>query len=472
MRTLTKMLILVVLISGSSGLSILATLGLETNTTELNQIKGFSSNILLSTLDTKYPEHVEPTLTIGHSDEIFVGWKEALQPTSAGVDVSFTKSGDQGKTWSEPVSMPNNVRNGASKSDPWLYAYGDQIYYSYLEYSNTTDPNQFSQITMARSNDGITWQTSKASNNKQFADKETFIISPEGEIFLFYDDINIQSGLGVVSMSKSTDGGKTFPYEVQVSDVSNDDILSPYSALSSNNSLFVAWLKVTDSININGDVFYDSSSNKGVSFHIDKDLNQESEYGAYGNENLPWKFTMPVIKFDSHDRLYILWNELQTTWKLYLRYSDDFGGSWSSKIPININPNTHQWQGDMDIDGNDTLHIAWLEEENGQYRPYYRSFSFTGDNRFTMQESAIIPIADKFTPVSFIRPGDYLTIRADSNNIPHVVWTDGRSRNLDIYYSNGLQDSLSPTNTPGYSYVVLVIALFIGLKKKRDKKII
>ena len=50
-----------------------------------------------------------------------------------------------------------------------------------------------------------------------------------------------------------------------------------------------------------------------------------------------------------------------------------------------------------------------------------------------------ISIADTNTSSEFTRPGDYFTIRLDSEDIPHVVWTDGRNDEMDIYYAHGLR---------------------------------
>ncbi|HEV8594916.1 MAG TPA: hypothetical protein VGR51_05235, partial [Thermoplasmata archaeon] len=55
------------------------------------------------------------------------------------------------------------------------------------------------------------------------------------------------------------------------------------------------------------------------------------------------------------------------------------------------------------------------------------------------------------TPVSYIRPGDYLAIEAAPNGTVAVVWTDGRGADLDIYFASlpGDASTVLDTVPPG-----------------------
>ena len=443
----------------------------QSNNNELNSYKSFSKNILLSTSDSKYPQHVEPTLAIGQNNQLYVGWKNANYPNSGGLAVSFTTSNDNGSTWSNPIFMPSNISNTLFQSDPWLNVHDNEIYYSYLDYSNFSSLNQISQVTMAKSIDnGSTWTTSKASDNNYFADKETFIVSPNGTIYLTYDNINVQTGLGSVKLSRSINNAVTFNDISRVNSLAFENILAPYPALSSNGTLFVAWLKLNSNTNDNGDVYYAYSTDGGIKFSPEKDLNPETNFGASIVYNYaPGISTMPVIKFDSKDRLYILWTEHDKVWQVYLRYSDDFGIHWSKKIPVNAYTDKNQWEPDMAIDSKDNLHVVWYEETYNRYRPYYREISFTGENRSTIIQSSVIPVASSFTSSDFTRPGDYCTIRVDSFDLPHVVWTDGRHGQFDIYYAHASSD-YPASSIPGFNLPLLVlpIAFYILLRKRKN----
>ena len=105
-------------------------------------------------------------------------------------------------------------------------------------------------------------------------------------------------------------------------------------------------LKFNNSNNNLGDVYYALSSNYGNSFTKEQDLNPESEFGAFAsNDGHPTKSTMPVVKFDSQDRVYIAWAELHDQWGVYFKFSDDLGNHWSQKLSINDqDDNTNQPQ--------------------------------------------------------------------------------------------------------------------------------
>jgi len=98
-------------------------------------IIGFSENKLLSLNDDLYTHHVEPTIAVSANGTVFAGWKDADTHNGAGIRVSFSKSNDNGITWSDPFNMPNFIPN-TGQSDPWLIWYEETktLYYAYLEY--------------------------------------------------------------------------------------------------------------------------------------------------------------------------------------------------------------------------------------------------------------------------------------------------------------------------------------------------
>ncbi len=163
----------------------------------------------------------------------------------------------------------------------------------------------------------------------------------------------------------------------------------------------------------------------------------------------PAKVTLPVIRFDSHNRLYCLWADTfdiaTGSFDVYLRYSEDYGFTWSNRILVNDQTAGDQWMPDMDIDSEDNLHIVYYSELFGIYKPYYRKISISGESRDLVSFSSVAALTDTSTLSNFTRPGDYFTIRLDSIGTPHIVWTDGRDNEMDIYYAH--QVDYEPTTT-------------------------
>jgi len=108
----------------------------------------------------------------------------------------------------------------------------------------------------------------------------------------------------------------------------------------------------------------------------------------------------------------------------------------------------------MAIDTYGRLHIVYYDEQEGYYRPYYRTLTFTGDEHDNPIFGTPIPVADSLTSNSFTRPGEYMGIQLDSNAVPHIAWSDGRNNEKDIYYAHGIFE----TSIPLVPIVLLVCA--------------
>lgn len=439
----------------------------------ISLINDFSGNILLSIQDSDYNHHVEPTLAISDNDTIFAGWKNAYGHNTAGVRVSFSKSSDNGNSWTEPFDMPMYEGIFTGQSDPWLVWHASGLYYAYLEYS--IENEELSQITVAKSSDyGTSWDFQvQATSGIGFADKETMTISDSGIIYIAYDDI---TNYTTVRVSRSIDNGISFNEEGVIVDAITHpvDHLAPYIITDSNNDVYVAWIWFPSN-GIWGDVYLTKSIDQGESFSSPIDVNDASENCSFEvtPDQRPSRVSLPVIRFDQNDRLYVLWAEKYEpngTWDVYLRYSDNHGVSWSKRYQVNPNLSGNQWQPDMDIDSQNRLHIVWYDEQEGFFRPYYRILTFS--NSSNDQTDVIwgdpIAIADEDTSNVFSRPGDYFTIRVDSKNTPHVVWTDGRTDNeLDIYYARGIVKNSSRTiNVSNLWIIIPVVTIIFSLRTK------
>jgi hypothetical protein len=446
----------------------MAPLGTATENTP--EVSGFSSNVLLSTDDSIYPHHVEVSMAISENGTLFAGWKDSDTHNGPGIRVSVTKSTDGGTTWTNPYNMPMFTSGITGQSDPWLVWHDETIYYAYLEYS-ITGPS-LSQITVARSdNYGASWIPVTASYGTYFADKETMVVSDNGTIYVVYDDTDDATLIGntTIRLTRSTDGGVTFQEICNITEQTPWKGL-PYIALSDENHLYVAWLYL-EPVTLNwGNIELARSLDGGNSFQESHFINSDGNYST----SAPGKITLPVLRFDQYDRLYALWadgfDEGENSFDVYLRYSDDFGVTWSNRLRVNPTVEGNQWNPEMTIDDNGRLHIVYYDEQGGYYRPYYRTVSFVGDEHDTPVFSDPVPVADSLTSSAFTRPGEYMTIKLDSEGIPHIVWSDGRNNEMDIYYAHGVYETIFPMELvvilTGTTIIILACIVVLYLRKR------
>ena len=188
------------------------------------------------------------------------------------------------------------------------------------------------------------------------------------------------------------------------------------------------------------------------------------------------KITLPVIQFDDNDRMYVLYsepNDDDNSWGTFIRYSDDYGTTFSARHRIHTEAVGDQWQPDMTIDSQNQLHFIYTEEIDGEYRTYYQTGYFTGDV-FTLGTE--IPLTSFHTSSSFWRPGEYNTIRLTSDGIPHIVFTASNGNGMDVFYVKGVLQEISgltPLNLalaiviPSVVVIAIIVTSIIIVRKKK-----
>lgn len=453
------------------------------NSETYSKIENFSENLLLSISDSPYPQHVECTMAITPNNTIFVGWKESYSHDGSGVRVSFAKSIDRGNTWTEPFNMLNFISD-TGQSDPWLVwdENSQTLFYAYLEYSFDLfeeGSEGISQITVAKStNYGKSWTPVKASYGIGVADKETMTVSEDGTIYVVYDDLDYLKDLDptvfyeatYVRLTRSIDGGNTYE-EVNVianSSIHPEDHLAPYVLTDSQNIVYIAWLAFTDGGW--GDFYITSSDDMGETLEQWNDINPDTENGSFEVTADKHRATLPIIRFDANDRLYALWAgkyEVEGEWDCYIKYSDDYGQSWSPKYRVNPNIARDQWNPEMTIDSSGKIHVIYYDmDSDDSYRPYYRIISFPETSTENPTFSEPIAIASESTNSIFRRPGEYIDVCLDSFDTPHIVWSDGRNNEMDIYYAKGIRNE--PISTPSsFLFFLLGSLLLLAIFRKR-----
>ena len=389
----------------------------------------FSPNVRVNSGNPTYVYQVEPTMAINSQGRIFVGWKEAFTHNGGGQRVSFSYSPDMGATWAPNAFMP--LHTYAMQSDPWLtVSENDRVFFSRIEYDGTSVPGG---IAITETLDGVAWGPTRLMDDApRFADKQTHANDAVGNVYMIWNSDLISSGLYQLYFSRSDDAGVTWTPKVLVPDTMNGH-LGGFVEVHPNGNVFATWWSWA-----NQNVWFDRSIDGGVSWGTDVRVNDIA-----GSADSPLNSDPPVLPamaVAANGTTYVVWEDYRNArpggtpngnMDIMFSRSSDGGVTWSAARRLNDDATTaRQWMPDLAIDPSGGIHVAWMDQRESTRHVYYVS-SMDGGTTWAPN----LRVTDAGTPFSFTRPGDYLDIESDSAGTIHVVWTDGRLGDLDIFYA-------------------------------------
>ncbi len=123
----------------------------------------------------------------------------------------------------------------------------------------------------------------------------------------------------------------------------------------------------------------------------------------------------------SGNTVHVVWTDLRNgNNEIYYKRSTDEGTSWGADTRLTIDT-AQSWNTSVAVSGS-AVHVVWIDNRNGNWEIYYkRSFdsgiSWGTDTRLSSDASY-----SEFPSV------------AASGSVVHVVWTDNRDGNYEIYY--------------------------------------
>ena len=127
--------------------------------------------------------------------------------------------------------------------------------------------------------------------------------------------------------------------------------------------------------------------------------------------------------------LHVVWREFRDdNWEIYYKQSTNGGLSWDPDVRLTINDGISQYP---NVSATDSIvHVVWQDQRDGNWEIYHKRSSDEGltwsaDSRVTNDSSS------SFSPSAVI-----------NGSTLHVVWTDDRDGNWEIYYKR------NPTGEP------------------------
>jgi hypothetical protein len=251
---------------------------------------------------------------------------------------------------------------------------------------------------------GNTWESDvRLTNDSSFSGIPAITSDASGLHVVWYDkrDGNVE-----IYYKRSTDFGNTWEADVRLTNDSSD---SRFPAITSDaNGLHVVWHDKRDG---NDEIYYKHSPNFGNTWKPDVRLTNDSSSS--------WS---PAITSDANG-LHVVWvDDRDGNSEIYYKHSPDFGNFWEPDVRLTNDP-SGSWGPAITSDANG-LYVVWFDERDGNDEIYYKhspDFGTTWDADVRLTNDASWSESPAIT--------------SDANGL-HVVWTDHRDGNWEIYYKH------------------------------------
>jgi hypothetical protein len=143
----------------------------------------------------------------------------------------------------------------------------------------------------------------------------------------------------------------------------------------------------------------------------------------------------PVIGADSEGRVHVVWEDTRRGGRdLYAIHFLE--GQWTPEERLTRLP-TQSLEACLAVDAKGTAHLAWSDNRNDYYDVYYRRW--TPETGWSAHERLTIDPSDATDPA----------LAVDRSGNAHLVWTDNRDGNREIYYMQRPPDEPWEPNGPG-----------------------
>jgi hypothetical protein len=232
-----------------------------------------------------------PDITVDASGVLYVLWTEE---GSSSYDIYFTRSIDNGATWSQHLNLTGNY---AFSSMPRIAVDSNGVLYSVWHSNDPFVNNGINYIVYTYSTTGgDSWTTPRViSNNVVHATVPDIALDTAGTIYLVWQEYDTSTS--DIIFTSSGDYGNTWSQQISISAPSAFSV-QPAIAIDTVGNLNVVWC---DQITISG-------TNNDV--HFARSINAGETWAPLLNlANNAGDSTSPRIKLDGYANVYIIWHD-------------------------------------------------------------------------------------------------------------------------------------------------------------------
>lgn len=261
------------------------------------------------------------------------------------------------------------------------------------------------EIYYKRSADnGLTWSSDTRLTNNTASSYEPCISSYGSNLHILFSDE--RSGYFEIYYMRSTNNGSNWSTAVRVS---ADDSYHSYSAfICATNYIYAAWL---DEFEGDLDIYYSRSSNNGYNWSTPVSLTNGNQAQKY-----------PMIT-SSGSNVHIVYEDERvslTNTEIYYRRSTNSGVNWDAEVRL-TNNSAQSWNPHITSEGN-MLYVVFDDDRTGNHEIYFKRSTNNGSS---WSSDAILTINSGYSASASI---------AVSGIYAHLVWSDDRDGNSEIYY--------------------------------------
>jgi hypothetical protein len=329
-----------------------------------------------------------------NGNNLHVVWYDYRNDAGTG-EIFYKRSVDGGLSWGNDIRLTNDP---AVSENPSIAVSGSVVH---VVWQDKRDGNV--EIYCKNSNDGGTnWSADTRLTNDLANSLDPSVAVFGSVVHVVWQDN--RDGNYEIYYKSSTNGGSTWGADTRLTnDVGNSS--RPVAAVSGSN-IHVAW---NDNRDGNDEIYYKHSTDGGITWSVDKRLTIDPAISQY-----------PTIAV-SGAVVHVVWNDVRDgNYEIYYKNSTDGGVNWSAdkRLTNDANGSLHT---SVAVCGS-AVHIVWYDNRDKNFEIYYKNSTDAGltwsiDTRLTNNA------ANSWFP----------SVAISSSGV-HVLWTEERDGNDEIYY--------------------------------------
>jgi hypothetical protein len=312
-------------------------------------------------------------------------------------EIYYKRSTDGGINWGIDTRLTN------APNDSWMPSIAVSGLLVHVIWQDKRYYSPQHEICYKRSTDGgITWEADIRLTNDTSGTSYCSVTATGLFVHVMFHDN--RTGSWQIYYKRSTDGGITWGNDTRLSNTSAN---SYYPSVSvSGSTVHVVWLDTRDG---NNEIYYKRSTDGGSTWGVDTRLTNDPATSSGAS----------IAVFGSN--VHVVWCDNRNgNYEIYYKFSIDAGINWDVDTRLTNDPALSQYQS-LSVSGA-TVNVIWTDNRDGNSEIYFKQSTNSGlswgeDTRLTND-----PALSSFPSMTV------------SGSIVHVVWTDTRDGNMEIYY--------------------------------------